>query len=590
LLKSFGGDILNTKLRQYIKLLYTYLKPQLSKVIILFLILAVGISIQLINPQIVRYFIDEALKGTTGKGLYTAAGAFILFATLQQFINLISTYLSQNIGWITTNNLRVDLIKHCLNLDMSFHKEHLPGEIMERVDGDVNLLFNFFSKFIINIINNLFLIIGILIILFNENWLIGLSITLFAIFTLIVLWKNQASGVDYWVEDRKANSDLFGFLGENLSSTEDIRSSNAVNFVMNKFYTLLKNWLPIRIKAIMMYYKMWTTSIIVFAIGNIVAFGVGFYLKSSGFITLGTVYLIFNYTELLRVPLEQIRGQFEDLQKSAASITRINDLLSKKSALVEGIKKMRDEDLVSISVKDLCFEYENDVPVLNNVSFNLEQGRTLGILGRTGSGKSTLAKLMIRLYDPTSGSIFLKDSKIQEYSFKALRDSIAFITQDVQLFNATVRDNLTLFNPQITDAEIYASLDSIGLKTWINSMKGGLDAVLGPEGVGLSSGEAQLLAFTRVFLKNPKLIIMDEASSRLDPATEQLMESALNKLLEGRSSIIIAHRLHTVQRADNILILEEGSVKEYGQRVDLASDINSYFYKLLKVGLEEVLA
>ena len=584
------GDILRTGIKQYFKLLYAYLKPQLGKVIILFLILSTGIVIQLVNPQIVRFFIDEAIKGSTGKRLYTAAGVFILFATLQQLINLISTYLSQNIGWITTNNLRVDLIKHCLGLDMSFHKEHLPGEIMERVDGDVNLLFNFFSKFLINIINNLFLMIGILIVLFNENWLIGLSISLFAVFTLVVLWKSQASAVDHWVEDRKANADMFGFLGENLSSTEDIRSNNAVNFVMNKFYSLLKNWLPIRIKAVMMHYKMWTTSIIVFAIGNIVAFGVGAYLKTAGLITLGTVYLIFNYTELLRVPLEQIRGQFEDLQKSAASISRINELFSKKSMLNEGSKELIDENSISISVMDLSFEYEDNVPVLNDVRFNLQPGKTLGILGRTGSGKSTLAKLLVRLYDPTSGSICINDYKLQEYSFKSLRESIAFITQDVQLFNATVRDNLTLFNPEISDADIYESLEAIGLRTWIDGMNGGLDAMLGPEGDGLSSGEAQLLAFTRVFLKNPKIIIMDEASSRLDPATEQLMEAALNNLLEGRSSIIIAHRLHTVQRADKILILEDGLVKEYGNRNELASDTNSYFYKLLKVGLEEVLA
>ena len=581
---------MRTGIKQYFKLLYAYLKPQLGKVIILFLILSVGIVIQLVNPQIVRFFIDEAIKGTTGKRLYTAAGIFILFATLQQVINLISTYLSQNIGWNTTNSLRVNLIKHCLGLDMSFHKEHLPGEIMERVDGDVNLLFNFFSKFLISIINNLFLMIGILIVLFNENWIIGLSITIFAVFTLLVLWRNQASAVDFWVDDRKANADMFGFLGENLSSTEDIRSSNAVSYVMNKFYTLLRNWLPIRIRAIMMHYKMWTTSIIVFGIGNIVAFGVGAYLKSAGLITLGTVYLIFNYTELLRVPLEQIRGQFEDLQKSAASIARINELFLKKSALDEGSKEITDENSISISVKNLFFEYEDNIPVLNNVSFKLEGGKTLGILGRTGSGKSTLAKLLIRLYDPSSGSICIKESKLEEYSFESLRESIAFITQDVQLFNATVRNNLTLFNPEITDAVIYESLDAIGLRSWIDGMKGGLDAKLGPEGDGLSSGEAQLLAFTRVFLKNPKIIVMDEASSRLDPATEELMETALNKLLEGRSCIIIAHRLHTVQRADSILILEDGSVKEYGERDKLAYDATSYFHELLKVGLEEVLA
>jgi ATP-binding cassette, subfamily B, bacterial len=575
--------------KRYFKLLYKYLRPQIGLAMLLFFILLISIALQLINPQIVRFFIDEAMAGSTQGRLYGAAALFITLALLQQGINLASTYLSQNIGWLTTNKLRLDLIEHCLRLDMNFHKAHRAGELMERIDGDINALFNFFSKFLIQIINNILLVIGILILLFREDWRIGTVLSLFAFLTLVVLWTIQSTAVKHWVAERKASADFFGFIGEQVGSTEDIRSSGAVSYVMKNFYNFLRNWFPIKRKAVLMYYRMWMTSLVIFAIGNALAFGTGAYLKLHGIITLGTVYLIFNYTELLRGPLEQIRGQLEDLQKSAASIARIDELLREESSLET--KNCRIEDnVMAVKVKELFFQYEDNTPVLQNVSFNLQSGKTLGILGRTGSGKSTLARLLIRLYDAAAGDIFINNHSIKDIDFTNLREKIAFVTQEVQLFNASIRENLTLFNPEISEESIVSALEDIGLKEWIDNMPQGLDTVLGPGGEGLSAGEAQLLAFTRVFLKNPSLIIMDEASSRLDPATEGLMEKALNKLLEGRTCIIIAHRLHTVQRADQILILEQGSVKEYGSWEELLLDSSSHFNRLLKSGLEEVLA
>jgi ATP-binding cassette, subfamily B, bacterial len=581
---------MNLPIRRYSKLLFTYIRPQFKLVLLLFLLLGLSIGLQLANPQIVRYFIDEAMKGAASRKLYSAAALFIALAMLQQGINLVNTYLSQNIGWLTTNKLRLDLTEHCLKLDMSFHKSHRPGELIERIDSDVNALFNFFSKFMISLINNGLLVIGVLIVLFREDWRIGASLSLFALVTLIVLWTTQGAAVKHWVAERKGNADFFGFLGEQLGSTEDIRSSGAVAYVMNNFTSLLRSWYPVKRKANLAHYRMWLTSIVIFAVGNIISFGVGAYLKINGIITIGTVYLIFNYTELLRGPLEQIRGQLQDLQKSAASIARIEELLEVKSTLSEGRIYLDRSAAGELRVEKLTFQYDDNSLVLRDVSFKLGEGKTLGILGRTGSGKSTLARLIVRLYDPADGNIYLNNLNIKDMSQKSLRENIAFITQDIQLFNATIKDNLTLFNPKIQEQDIQRAIEVIGLTKWIESMPQGLETMLGPGGEGISAGEAQLLAFIRVFLKNPSLIIMDEASSRLDPATEQLMEGAMNRLLEGRSCIIIAHRLHTVQRAHKILILEQGTVKEYGDREALLCNPESHFNELLKTGLEEVLA
>jgi ABC-type multidrug transport system fused ATPase/permease subunit len=243
---------------------------------------------------------------------------------------------------------------------------------------------------------------------------------------------------------------------------------------------------------------------------------------------------------------------------------------------------------LAVDFKNVTFGYVAGNTVLHNLTFHLEAGRVLGVLGRTGSGKTTLARLLLRLYDYQAGEICLGNVPPGIASLRELRQRVGIVTQDVQLFHATVRDNLTFFNRAIPDERILAVLEDLGLASWYRSLPLGLDSKLGSDGEGLSAGEAQLLAFTRVFLADPGLIILDEASSRLDPATEYLIERAVSKLLQGRTGIVISHRLGTIQRADEILILEDGRLIEHGKRELLASTSASRFYALLQTGLEEV--
>jgi ATP-binding cassette, subfamily B, bacterial len=228
--------------------------------------------------------------------------------------------------------------------------------------------------------------------------------------------------------------------------------------------------------------------------------------------------------------------------------------------------------------------------VLKQVDFDLPPGRVLGLLGRTGSGKTTIARLIFRLYDPTRGAICLGGLPIPCARLKELRQQVALVTQDVQLFQATVRDNITFFDRSVPDGQIIAVIEELGLSDWLHRLPNGLDTKLETGGRSISAGEAQLLAFTRVFLRNPGLVILDEASSRLDPATEQLIERAIDRLLHNRTAIIIAHRLGTLHRTDQILILEDGCVAEHGDRALLAADPSTRFHSLLRTGLEEVLA
>ncbi len=583
-------------LRKYGELLAKYLGTQWPRVALLTGLLFGSIGLQLANPQVIRYFIDTAQSHGAQTALLAAAALFIAIALVSQAVKLATNYAAASLGWTATNALRADLTLHCLRLDLPFHKQHTPGELIERIDGDVTALANFFSQFTIRVMGNALLVLGILALLFREDVRVGAGLTLYVLTTLLLLGAMQRTAVPRWAAGRQAGAELFGFMEERISGTEDIRASGAEPYMMKRLYRLMRAWLEKRRAANVL--SVWTVNMtnLLYVVGYAIGLAVGVYLYTQGAATLGTAYIIVYYIGKLSAPVQNIRSEVQDLQQATASIQRINELL-------ELSPHVRDKPgqphlpaaltgPLSVELHNVSFGYEDGDHILENVSFQLRPGQVLGVLGRTGSGKTTLTRLLFRLYDPASGVIRLNGVDMRDVALAELRDRVGLVTQDVQLFQATVRDNLTFFDRSISDAQIESVLKELGLGDWFQSLPGkrGLDTALAAGGQGLSAGEAQLLAFTRVFLKDPGLVILDEASSRLDPATETLLERAVGHLLTGRTGIVIAHRLRTVQCADDILILDDGRVVEVGRREELASDPHSHFYRLLQTGLEEVLA
>jgi ATP-binding cassette subfamily B protein len=324
-------------------------------------------------------------------------------------------------------------------------------------------------------------------------------------------------------------------------------------------------------------------------------FAVGIYRLDQGAITLGTIYLAFHFTVMAGWSVFRITEQMETLQRARASLVRINELYHTESRIevlpaVERSPESNVSEPLSVEFRDVSFAYQPGVPVLQDISFRLSPTRVLGLLGRTGSGKTTLARLLVHFYEPGRGTIYLGGKDLRQIPPAELHRQVAWVTQEVQLFHATVRDNLTFFDRTISDERILDVIEELGLLSWYKTLPNGLDTELSTGGKGLSAGEAQLLAFTRVFLQDPGLVILDEASSRLDPATEHLITRAVDRLLKGRTAIVIAHQLKTLDRAGEIMILERGSVIEHGPRELLARDPFSRFYQLLRTGLEQVLA
>jgi ATP-binding cassette subfamily B protein len=568
----------------YRRFLAQYLRPQRGRVAALTVLLLGSIGLQLVGPQILRYFVDEARAGAALETLTGAALLYLAFALVQQGLAVGATYLGEDVGWAATNRVRADLALHCLKLDLPFHKSRTPGEMIERIDGDVTALATFFSQFAIRVLGNVLLLVGVLVLLLREDWRLGLAFTLFSLFAFVVLDRVRNVALPYWTAARQTSAELVGFIEERISGTEDIRAAGLGGHVLRRFYGLLGDRVRAQRRGGFMGSVVGASFWAVFTLAYVFAFALGGSLYWAGTITLGTVFLIFGYTELLQRPLNQITSQLEQLQKAGASIARIDELLSIHSSLVDGDQLLPSGPL-GVELDGVTFAYEDDA-VLRDVSFCLAPGRSIGLLGRTGSGKTTIGRLLFRFYDPQQGAVCLGGVDLRAARLADVRTRIAVVTQDVQLFRASLRDNLTLFDPETPDERIVSTLEELGLGEWYRARPGGLDGEI----AGLSAGEAQLLAFARVFLKDPSVVILDEASSRLDPATERLIEASVERLLRGRTGVVIAHRLGTVERVDEVLILEDGRVAEHGERAALAADPGSRFAELRRAGMAEALA
>jgi ATP-binding cassette, subfamily B, bacterial len=584
-------------IRHSLTLLRRYLAPEWKRALLLLIVLFTAIGLQLLQPQVLRDFLDLAMgerQTTVIGGLTSLTATAVLFITIalsRQLFTAAATYVTQDVRWRTTNELRADLAQHALRLDMGYHNSHTAGEMIARVDEDVNNLSNFFSQFIIQVLGNGLLILGVILVLFREDWRIGLGFVGFVLVTGQVLSWLFKLAVPHFKAFFEMAAILFSFIEERLAGLEDIKANGGRDYTILQFHQTLRNQYVIEQKTFAVAMLTWATTSGFFRAGTALGLGLGGYLYQLDIVTIGTVYLIIDYSAMLQQPLRQLTQQLQELQRAVAGAARIQELYFTETNIHDPVDSpdRLPAGPLAVEFDRVSFHYVLDNPVLRDVSLRLEPGQVLGLLGRTGSGKTTMTRLLFRLYEPVDGAVCVGEQPVATFPLTHLRRKIGMVTQEVQLFNATIRDNLTFFNPDIADERILQALADLELMPWYEALPHGLETVLETGGRGLSAGEAQLLAFTRVFLQDPGLVIMDEASSRLDPATEFLIERAIDNLLTNRSAIIVAHRLATVQRADDILILENGRILEYGSRRQLAANPTSHFAQLLRTGMEEVL-
>lgn len=553
--------------------------------VVLTVALVAATALPLAGPQLLRRFIDQAIGGRPVATLFGTAGTYLVVALGGQLISVVATYFASRLAWTTTNEMREDLVAHVLGLDLSFHGRHTPGELIERVDGDVTSLADFLSRFLFQVLGSLLLLVGAVVLVLREDVRIGAALVAFLLVAATIVVRFQQMTVPLATAEREATAQVIGNLEERLAGAEEIRALGASDHVLRRFqevngaaYRANFRW-EVRSGGLLVITNL------LFSLGTALMLVLGIVFLRRNTLTVGTVVLLFQYTTMVRRPLEQVIQQFKELQRAAAGATRVIQLFAEQPTIVEseGAVDLPDTGALDVRLDGVTFAYPGDEgdPVLHDVSISLAAGRSLGLVGRTGSGKSTIARLLLRLYEASDGTVRVGGVDVSKATDASLRARVRLVTQDVQLFAASLRDNLTLFEAGTADERMVQVLDELGLGSWFASLPAGLDTILLPNGGGVSAGEAQLLAFARVFLAEPGLVILDEASSRLDPATEALIDRAVDRMLSERTAVVIAHRLSSLERVDEIAVIDHGRIVEHGPRDALAADPESRFGHLL---------
>jgi ABC-type multidrug transport system fused ATPase/permease subunit len=560
--------------------------PRRSALVGLIGALVLGTVLPLLGPIIIGYFVDEATGGASTSELVTIAAFYLLVAVGAQGATVVRTWVASRQAWTATNRLREEMAAHALSLDVRYHGEHPPGEMIERVDGDVHAIAEFLVTFLVDILGSALLLVGTLIVLTVADLRLGAALALYISVSSVFLVRVQRQAVPSAAASRAVDAHLFADLEEHLAAAEDLRANGAGAHVMRRFHDSSAEVFRADQRAEVIGGLLVRLTNLTFTVGTALLLAIGVGLQRSGAITVGALLVLFQYAQLIRRPLERIIDQLKQLQAAQAGVARAEELFEECSSLTwlaaDEAQPVPTGPL-RVALEDVSFSY-GDEEVLHCVDLRLAAGRSLGLVGRTGSGKSTITRLLLRLYDPTSGHVSVGDVDLRTVDAGDLRGRVAVVTQEVQLFRGSLRDNITLFGAHpAPDDRIVALLGDLGLGGWLTTRRSGLDTELGPDGSGLSAGEAQLLALGRVFLADPGLVILDEPSSRLDPQTELLVEAAVDRLVDGRTAVLVAHRLSSLRAVDEIAVVDDGRIIEHGERADLVADRDSHFAHLLKV-------
>jgi ABC-type multidrug transport system fused ATPase/permease subunit len=549
------------------RLLAAYLSDERPRAIGLAILLLASQLVPLAEPLLLKGFVDRAAAGEALEILVVIAVAYIGVAVLAQVLAVVVSRAGTILAWRVTDRMRSDVATHVLSLDYAWLSRHSPGELIERVDGDITGISEYYSQVVLQVVAAGIMLAGVLVLVTAQDWRAGLIFLVYSAVALVVIRRTRDHAVPATTAHREASAELFGAIEERLAGLEDVRANGGGNHAMRRFHEVSAAAYRARARAEWRAAEVGTASYATFAAGTVLSLLVGVTLYDAGAVSIGTVFLLFQSVQLVRGSLEVIADQLRTLQQAGAGATRVAALLDLEPSLHDGPVDTLPAGPLAVELDDVTFRYgdPDGPPALDHVTISVPAGGVLGIVGRTGSGKSTVARLLLRLYDVSDGTVRVGGRDVRTLTAAALRHSVGIVTQDVQLFEATLRDNLTLFAEHADDEQLVAVLEELNLGAWYERLPNGLDTVIASVGsggaaVGLSAGEAQLLAFARVFLRDPGLVILDEASSRLDPATERRIERAVDRLLDGRTGILIAHRLVTLERADAVVTLDRGRV------------------------------
>ena len=543
----------------------------------------------LTGPIILRAIIDRAAGGSSVSELALLAGLYLAAALVAQTSALIVAYLSTTAAWETANSLRLQLADHVLGLDHEFHRAHSPGELIQRVDGDVTRVSDFLAIVFIRATSAVVIISGVVVIVAFIDWRVGLAMAMYVCATGFVVYRQRNASVEESADEMSASARLYGGLEERLTASEDIRANGAGSYAVGRFVEDASFHVQATVRRERSSLRMWRRLTAAVTIGASLALIGGALGVQADVFSIGTAFLLFQYSQQIRRPLDEFINDFEVIQKANGAMLRVMRLFAISTTVHDadddGTARSPAPGPLAVAFDGVSFDYGDGEPVLDDLHLQVQAGRSVGVVGHSGSGKTTVSRLLVRLIDVTSGELRLGGVPIERIGKDELRRRVAVVPQTVELVSGTVRDNLTLFDDRVADDDVDQALREVGLDRFCGE---GRNELLGPAGSGLSAGEGQLLALARVWLRKPDLVVLDEATARVDPETEARLEQAIAKLFENRSVFVIAHRLSTLRRVDEIVVVEHGRIVEHGSRAELEVDPASRYRELLTVANEQL--
>ena len=537
-----------------------------------------------LQPELLQITIDESIVPKDNENLVFYITLMVSVIFVETLLNLTFIYLANWLGQNVIRDIRVKLFDLMLSFKLKYYDTSAVGQLTTRAVNDIETISSIFSQGLFMIISDLLKMLVIVGFMFYKSWQLAL-IVLAILPVILYATRIFQKAMKVAFEDvRNQVSNLNSFVQERITGMKIVQIFTREEIEYKQFKEINEKHRKAWIRTV------WYNSIFFpiaeiassIAIGFVVWYG-GLNVIAGGGITLGIITSFIVLSQMLFRPLRMIADKFNTLQMGMVAARRVFDILDTKSHIDDEGTKLLTQTNGSIEFKDVYFSYVAEEEVIKGISFTVQPGETVAIVGATGAGKSTIINLLSRFYEINSGEINIDGISINDYTLKSLRSHIAVVLQDVFLFADSINNNITLNDPNISEDEVIAAAKEIGVHKFISSLPNGYHYNVKERGVMLSSGQRQLLAFLRAYVSNPRILILDEATSSIDSYSEEMIQIATEKITKGRTSIVIAHRLATVKKADKIIVMDAGKIVEMGTHKELLAKENGYYKNLYEV-------